>query len=478
MMRANGIEEFDDTAVARSAGMLDHRSGLLHIEDVAVDDLITRFGSPLFVISETTLRSQARRIRDAFRNTWRHGEVVMMPAVKANPVLALQRMLAQEGFGADLVGAGELEVAIRAGIAPDRISLNGTGKDQATVERAVALGVPITIDDVREIELARAAAARLGRRAVLRLRLRPYVDTEARMEATGVPIVDVYGKYKSGIPDDDLAELDRALSSAPELDVRGIMMHMGRYTTDLEVIGQFSQRFGEMISELAHRWDGWTPRTIDIGGGFAPEVDPFGRGLPHFSDPPTPSPIEGYAQVICDRLSQALASGGVNVQGCALEVEPGRALFGPAGIHVAKLLNVKRQTQPFPFTWYETDTTMFFLSDLPVSSGRAPVVPVRLPDPADPLVAARVVGRSCLSDVLARQAQLPAMRPGDLLAFCFTGAYHESGASNFNVLPRPATVLVHGSQAHLVRRAETVEDVLARDTVPDHLRPAFDGAAR
>jgi diaminopimelate decarboxylase len=477
-MTENGHEGFDGTAVARSGGMLAHRSRLLHIEDVAVNDVVTCYGSPLFVISETTLRRQARRIRDAFRNAWRHGEVVVMPAVKANPVLALQRVLAQEGFGADLVGAGELEVAIRAGIAPGRISLNGTGKDQATIERAVALGVPITIDDVREIELAGAAAARLGRRAELRLRLRPYVDISARMEATGVPIVDVYGTYKSGIPDDDLAEAGRALSSAPELVVRGVMMHMGRYTTDLEVIGQFSRRFGEMICELARRWDGWTPRAIDIGGGFAPEVDSFGRGLPHFADPPIPPPIEAYATAICDQLSQALAVGGVSAPGCVLEVEPGRALFGPAGIHVTTLLNVKRQTRPFPFTWYETDTTVSFLSDLPVSSGRAPVVPVRLPDPAGPLGPARVVGRSCMSDVLARQAQLPAMRRGDLLAFAFTGAYHESGASNFNVLPRPATVLVHESQAHLVRRAETVDDVLARDTVPDHLRPAFEGAAR
>lgn len=400
-----------------------------------------------------------------------------MPSVKANPVIALQRILAQEGFGADLVHAGELEVAVRAGIGPRLISLNGSGKDRATVERAVGLGARITIDDVREIELARAAAQAAGKRAVVRMRLRPYVDTDARMEATGVPIADVYGTYKSGIPYDSLPEVGKALSM-PELDVSGVMMHMGRYTTDLDIIGRFSHRFGELAAELSDMWHGWTPATIDIGGGFAPPVDGFGRGRADFTDPPTPPEIERYAEVICRNLESGLATGGISPEGRTLEIEPGRSLFAPCGIHVATVLNVKRQTSPFPFTWVDTDTSVTFLTDIQYSSARPPVVLVndeqRAPASLDEV---RIVGHSCHADVLARSAFLPPLQERELLAFCFTGAYHEVGSSNFNVMPRPATVLVRETDSYLVRRAETVHDVLARDVVPDHLSLSEEGAS-
>jgi diaminopimelate decarboxylase len=471
------IKKYDTDAISNSFGMLQRGAGRLFVEGVAVEDLVARHGSPLFVVSETALRRRARRIRDAFRRAWPAGDVLVMPSVKANPVVALQRILAQEGFGADLVHASELEVAVRAGIEPALISLNGSGKDRATVERAVELGARITIDDVREIELARAAAQAAGKRAVIRLRLRPYVDTDARMEATGIPIADAYGTYKSGIPHDDLAEAGKALSM-PELDVSGVMMHMGRYTTDLDVIGRFSHRFGELAAELSDMWDGWTPATIDIGGGFAPPVDGFGRGRADFADPQTPPEIEQYAEVICRSLECGLAAGGISPEGRALEVEPGRSLFAPCGIHVATVLNVKRQTHPFPFVWIDTDTSVTFLSDIQYSSARLPVLLVdegqRAPESLEEV---RIVGHSCHADVLARSAFLPPLEEGELLAFCFTGAYHEVGASNFNVMPRPATVLVRDTDSHLVRRAENVNDVLARDTVPGYLSLSDAGAA-
>ncbi|MEU1725557.1 alanine racemase [Nonomuraea sp. NPDC005692] len=468
-------ESYDDEAVALSDGMLRRESGRLLIEEVPVDVLVERFSAPLFVVSESALRRRVRRIRAAFERVWPHGAVLVLPAVKANPVLALQRVLAQEGCGADLVGAGELEVAVRAGIDPGRISLNGTAKDRTTIERAVALGVRVTVDDVREIELAVIAARALGKQADLRVRLRPHFETDARMDSFGVSINDIYGTYKSGLPYDDLAEAGRALT-APELRVSGVMMHMGRYTTDLSVIGGYSRRFGELIAEVSELWGGWTPRTIDVGGGFAPPVDGFGRANPDFV-PPDPPSIERHAEVVCENLGKGLASGGLDLEECVLEVEPGRSLFGPCGIHVSTLLNVKRQTRPFPFTWYETDTTQLFLSEIPDEAGRPPVIPVRLPETGD-RAEVRVVGRSCMSDVLARTATLPAMSPGDLLAFCFTGAYNDANASNLNLLPRPATVLVNGTHAHLVRRAESIDDLLARDTVPDHLHHPATGAAR
>jgi diaminopimelate decarboxylase len=329
----------------------------------------------------------------------------------------------------------------------------------ATVERAVAIGARITIDDVREIDLARRAAQTTGKRAVVRLRLRPHVDTDAKMEATGIPIVDVYGKYKSGIPRDDLAEAGKALSM-PELDVSGVMMHMGRYTTDLDVIGQFSRRFGELIAEVSDLWGGWTPTSIDIGGGFAPPVDGFGRARPDYTGPPPAPEIEQYAETICDNLTRGLATGGLSTEGRSLEVEPGRSLFAPCGIHVTTALNVKRQTKPFPFTWIDTDTSVAFLSDIPVSSARPPVVLVNEPQRAlERIEEVRIVGHSCQADVLAHSAFLPPLAREDLLAFCFTGAYHEVGSSNFNVMPRPGTVLVRKPPSCAARKPSTMSSL-------------------
>jgi diaminopimelate decarboxylase len=295
------------------------------------------------------------------------------------------------------------------------------------------------------------------------------------MQAVGTPISQVYGRYKSGIPYDDLAEAGKAIA-APELDVDGVMMHMGRYTTDLAVIGQFQRRFGELVAEVSQLWGGWTPRSIDVGGGFAPPVDAFGRARPGYADPPPVPDIETYARTICAELAAGLG-GAFPLAGRTLEVEPGRGLFAPCGIHAATVLNVKRQTVPFRQTWFETDTAVTFLSDIPVSFARPPLVPVYLPDGSAWDDEGRVVGHTCQSDVLAPRIALPAVSAGDILAFCFTGAYHEAGASNFNLLPRPATVLVSGSESCLIRRAETADEVLGRDVLPDRLRPGCPEAA-
>ena len=154
----------------------------------------------------------------------------------------------------------------------------------------------------------------------------------------------------------------------------------------------------------------------------------------------------------------------------ALEIEPGRALHADTGIHLTRVVNLKSQREPLAWRWVETDTTEMFLLDLLVEHCRFPVVAAtRMDEPAAEPV--DVVGCSCGFDVLAHQVRLPAVEPGETLAFLDTGAYEDGCAANFNALPRPAIVLVNGESAEIVRRAETIEDVFARDLVPERLRP-------
>jgi len=154
-----------------------------------------------------------------------------------------------------------------------------------------------------------------------------------------------------------------------------------------------------------------------------------------------------------------------------LEIEPGRSLYGNAGIHLCSVTNVKRQEKPILYKWVETDTSEAFLPDVNLERNRWTVcVAGRATDPAE--VVADVVGISCGFDVIVPAAELPVVHPGEILAFLDTGAYQDANATNFNALPRPATVLVTGDQAELVKRAETIEDVFARDRIPARLETA------
>ena len=158
-----------------------------------------------------------------------------------------------------------------------------------------------------------------------------------------------------------------------------------------------------------------------------------------------------------------------------LQVEPGRWLYGNAAVHLARVKVVKRQTRPIPYTWVLTDTTAFFLAGGVFEHNRHPLLIADRAD-ADPVMTADLVGHSCFADMIVPGARLPEVHAGDVVALLEAGAYQEISASNFNALPRPATVLVNGRDAEIVKRAETVEDVWARDVVPARLQRARETA--
>jgi diaminopimelate decarboxylase len=173
-------------------------------------------------------------------------------------------------------------------------------------------------------------------------------------------------------------------------------------------------------------------------------------------------------------LRTELGRHGLDAQGKTLEVEPGRSLYGDAGLHLARVTFIKRQEEPIPWIWVNTDTSDAFLADQAAEHSRLRYLVADKPidgEREDRRITADIVGRSCNTDRIIGDASLPAdVSPGDVIAFLDTGAYQDAAASNFNALPRPATVLVHGDEAEVIKRAERVEDVFARDIVPDRLR--------
>ena len=456
---------------ARIDECLSIADGRLQIEGCDVAGLGERFGTPLSVISEDHLRRNARRFTAALEAAWPEGPSRVLPSIKANYTLALRCALTQEGLGCDVFGPAELHAALAGGVPPQQISVNGTGKSRPLLERAVGMGARVTLDSAREIELVRAVARDLGRRAQVRFRIRPrYLDLQQRSDFSEQSVYATAQEYKPGIPTEELIAAGReaivsararrarphvASRPAPEPTSRPgkpTPPAQGRPWRSWRLRGTAGSR-ARSISVAATR-----RRAIPTAGSTAATSRSRWR-LPSRTS-------SGLSRAVC---ATGLA-GRVPLSGVALEIEPGRALHADTGIHLTRVVNLKRQREPLAWRWVETDTTEMFLLDLLVEHCRFPIVAAThmhaaLAEPVD------VVGCSCGFDVLAHQVRLPAVEPGDTLAFLDTGAYEDACAANFNALPRPAIVLVSDAAAEIVRRAETIDDVFARDLVPERLRP-------
>ncbi len=453
------------------------RDGALFVEEHAAAELADRFGTPLYVISEDQLRRNARKLSSCFADRW-PGELLLMPSIKANSALALRRILTEEGTGCDVFGPGELEAALRTGTDPARISLNGPMKTAALIERAIGEGVRVTLDSRAELGLTAAAAARLNTQAIVRLRFRPDLvgfDAPSEMSPQGASIRDAVQRYKAGIPTEDVLGITEAEIADPNLDLRGVHLHLGRHSAEPAVWSAAMRALCRLLERLRSQWGGWTPRELDVGGGFPAPRDPFGRLLPQRAGAPPGAPsIDAYAEAVCAPLVEGLETTGLDPAAIRLELEPGRALYADAGIHLATVGNVKRQSEPMPLTWVETDSSDAYLPDVNLEFNRWTCLPV-LRAGADPAITADVTGRTCALDVIVPDAELPQVEAGDVLAFLDTGAYQDAGATNFNALPRPGTALVTGGKAELIRRHETLEDVFARDVIPERLRTGAGG---
>jgi diaminopimelate decarboxylase len=394
-----------------------------------------------------------------------------MPAIKANFTLALRHILTQEGTGCDVFGAGELEAALRCGVPPEHISLNSPVKNPALLERAVLADVRITLDTMEELQQVREAARRARSRARVRFRVRPdlrSLEQPSDFFEDGVTIGMATQVYKAGIPTEDLVASGGAALRMDEVEVTGATVHIGRHGTDPDIWREVARGFVSLIAKLRDLWDGWEPRELNVGGGFPVPRDPFGRATrraPH--DEHVPS-VSTYARVIAETLRDELGRAGISTAGKTLEVEPGRRLYGNAGIHLATVQHVKRQTEPVARSWVQTDSSNIYLADVVLERNRwTSYVANRADAPATQTT--DINGNTCSWDVIVPEARLPRVGGGDVLAFLDTGAYQDASASNFNALPRPATLLVHGEEAEIVKRAETIEEVFQRDVLPERL---------
>jgi diaminopimelate decarboxylase len=402
--------------------------GVLEVEGMAVTELAKQFGTPLVVYAENALRERARLFRRAAPSA------LVVYGTKAFPNVALMRLLAEEGVGADVSTLGELAFARRAGIGGERLLVHGNNKSDEEL-RAAAEAAGLVVLDALD-EPARAAAA--GVRRVL-VRVTPGVEAE-----THEAIRTGHRGSKFGLDEEDAVEAVQSALGAG-LDVEGLHVHVGSQLADVRahllavaLLAGFADRCGTEI--------GWTPRTIDIGGGF---------GIRHVQAELEP-PVEELVETLVTAVKREWSVRGLQTP--RLIIEPGRALVGPAAFTLYRVGAVKRAGDR---RYVAIDGGM---SDNPrpqlYGARYTALLANRADEDADDVFT--VAGKHCESgDVLIEGAELPEPRRGDLLAVPATGAYTLGMASNYNGVPRPAAVLVGGGGARLIRRRETIDDLLA-----------------
>jgi diaminopimelate decarboxylase len=437
----------------------------LYIDEVRATAIADRYGTPVSVVSLNQVRANLQRWRTALAREWPHATTEVLASFKANTSLALWRHLADVAAGSDVCGEHELRAALHVGIAPERISLNGSTKSIAVLELAVRRSVRITVDSFDELRRVADVARVLKRPVRIRLRLRPWLaDTEVDSDfAPGTPAYMAIHDYRAGVPTDDIAACVELIDAAPGLELVGLHAHITRQSTSPTLWSAYGRWMGDTAAQVASlaRASLSSISQVNFGGGYAFPADPTGQSVKRrFDAPPTPAEV---LSTMLGAFRERLDTHGISPDAVGVEIEPGRGIFGDAGVHLTSALHVKQQHTPVERTFVEVDTSEVFLADVVWEASRFEVVNAHEPSRPSDHVAA-ITGVSCGFDVLYGPEPIAIPKVGDVMAFLDTGAYQDSIAGNFNLLGRPPLVLVDNDTCRLARMRETFDDVIRRES--------------
>jgi diaminopimelate decarboxylase len=472
LQRATGgdITPFDTLKrVATPSEMLSTTpGGDLLIEGVQAVDLLKEHGSPLYVVSEATLRANFRRVRKAFMDVWPTA-VNILYAIKANNNLAIRAILFQEGAGGDCFGDGEFYATFVGGADPDRIVVNGSNKTYEEVERAAKVGARINIDVEDEIGFVERAAAKLGRNVCVNLRLK-IVPNELRELgsdylgiAKGNDMMAALRDEKWGVSVGLAAPTIDRLRKANGVALEGYHSHLGRLSAHPKAYAGHARALADAVVKL-REVTGFTPRLLDIGGGWARERDPESRTLVLNSHK-----IEDYARVSCAALLERFSE--AHIVTPELWVEPGRYIVGNAVMLLTRVGSIKRDLGN---VWVHVDASSNNLMRVDTSDSAYHVIPASgMMRPYREI--ATIVGPTCIPSVMAKARAVPELRRDDPLVILDAGMYAETGSTQYSGMPRPATVLVNGKDAEVIKERETVEDVFRLHKIPKRLRTGQPG---
>ena len=403
-----------------------YKNNLLMAEDVAVNEIAERFGTPLYIYSRATLERHWHAFDKAFGE---HPHLICF-AVKSNPNIAILQVMAQLGSGFDIVSQGELERVLAAGGDAAKIVFSGVAKSETEIARALEVGIRcFNVESIAELQRINLVAGKLGKIAPISLRVNPDVDAHTHPYiSTGLK------ENKFGISVDQAREVYRQASTLAHIKVIGMDCHIGSQLTELQPFLDATDRLIVLMEQL--KQDGIELKHLDLGGGL---------GVPYTNEAP-PHPAD-YAKALLDKLKQ--------YGDLEIILEPGRAITANAGILVTKVEYLKsNETRHFAIV----DTGMNDMIRPALYQAYMNIIEtdrtlIRESKVYD------VVGPICeTSDFLGKQRTL-VIEQGDLIALRSAGAYGASMASNYNSRPRAAEVMVSGGEAHLIRRREAFAEL-------------------
>ncbi len=404
--------------------------GHLHAESVPLGDIAERFGTPCYVYSRAALEASL----DEFQNELTGVDALVCYAVKANSNLAVLNVFARRGAGFDIVSAGELKRALAAGADPTKIVFSGVGKSAEEMAFALKTGILcFNVESAPELERLNNVAGSLGLKAPISLRVNPNVDAKTHPYiSTGLR------ENKFGVAYEDALTIYQRAAALPNLEVSGIDCHIGSQLLDPSPFAEALDKVLLLVDKLAA--SGITLHHIDLGGGL---------GI-CYQDEDAPT-VKSYLQPLLQKLKD---------RSLKIILEPGRRLVGNAGALLTKVEFLKPgDVKNFAIV----DAAMNDLARPALYDAWHDIVPVVPRDAGTQRW--EIVGPICESGDFLGHGRPLAIEPGDLLAIMSAGAYGMAMSSNYNTRPRVAEVMVDGEQAHLIRRRETVEELLALESL-------------
>ncbi|MFH0844812.1 MAG: diaminopimelate decarboxylase [Pseudomonadota bacterium] len=412
-----------------------YRDNALYCEDVPVSHVAEEVGTPLYLYSHATLRRHFRAFDGAFRDV----NHLTCFSVKSNSNLAILRLFAKEGGGADIVSCGELYRAIKAGIKPDKIVYSGVGKGSEDLEYALKSEILMfNAESEQEIVTLDQVAKRLGKRARIAIRVNPDIDPRTHPYiSTGLR------ENKFGIPIGRSLEQYMLAAGLGNLEVVGVSCHIGSQLTQVGPFVEALKKLKGLIQDLGRA--GISIRYLDLGGGL---------GITYETEEP-PHPQE-YSRAVLKEL---------DMPDLTLILEPGRVIMGNAGILIAKVIYIKPTPEKF---FIIVDAGMNDLIRPTLYGSFHGIQPVRLSGREK--IRADIVGPICESgDFFAKDREVELPEPGDLMAIMSSGAYGFSMSSNYNSRPRVAEVMVKEGEHFIIRARETYDDLVRGEVIPDFL---------
>ena len=415
-----------------------YQDGELHCEAVPLRTIAEKVGTPCYVYSHATVVRQFRAFDSAF-NEIPH---LVAYAIKANSTLALLRLLAREGAGADIVSGGELYRVLQAGIAPQRIVFAGVGKSDSEIRYALESNILMfNVESSAELRAIDRVAGGMKTRARVALRINPDIDPQTHPYiSTGLK------KSKFGISAERALEEFKLATTLKHIEIVGVHKHIGSQLTQVSPFVDALKKILLLVEQLAGI--GVQIRYLNVGGGL---------GIIYQDE--TPPQPQDLAQAISPLIKDLK---------CMLIFEPGRSIVGNAGVLVTKVLYHKANPDK---TFLIVDAAMNDLIRPSLYGAYHEIKPVREHrDKLKKQVLADVVGPVCESgDFLAKDRMMPLADPGELLAVMSAGAYGFSMASNYNSRPRVAEVLVRDGTFHVIRAREEYADLVRGETIPAFL---------